>query len=146
MPADATLLRNPLHTAVDKGDAGRIQAPVDKMSTGAYFPQRASNDMHVISRKPFADAARVHPNDAGALDRTYRVLRSGEFNTPEALRQVFPSLDNFKYKDKWWVLNIGGNNLRLIALIEFRCGRMYIKHITSHAEYDKLCKRYANGR
>jgi len=102
--------------------------------------------MHVISRKPFTDAARTHPNDADAIDRTYRTLRSGEFGTPEALRKVFPSLDNFKYKDKWWVLNIGGNNLRLIALIEFRRNRLYVKHITSHAEYDKLCKRYSNGR
>jgi mRNA interferase HigB len=98
--------------------------------------------MHVISRKPFSDAAKTYPNDAEAIDRTYRVLRSGDFDTPQALRQVFPSLDNFKYKDKWWVLDIGGNNLRLIAFIEFRDNRMYVKHIATHAEYDKLCKRY----
>ncbi|MBN8921514.1 MAG: cytoplasmic protein [Rhodanobacter sp. 68-29] len=98
--------------------------------------------MHVISRKPFNDAAKAHPNDADAIDRTYKVLKSGDFDTPQALRQVFPSLDNFKYKDKWWVLDIGGNNLRLIAFIEFRDNRMYVKHITTHAEYDKLCKRY----
>ena len=98
--------------------------------------------MHVISRKPFNDAAKAYPNDAEAIDRTYRVLRSGDFDTPQALRQVFPSLDNFRYKDKWWVLDIGGNNLRLIAFIEFRDNRMYVKHITTHTEYDKLCKRY----
>lgn len=98
--------------------------------------------MHVISRKPFSDAAKAYPNDAEAIDRTYRVLRSGDFDTPQALRQVFPSLDNVKYKDKWWVLDIGGNNLRLIAFIEFRDNCMYVKHIATHAEYDKLCKRY----
>jgi mRNA interferase HigB len=98
--------------------------------------------MHVISRKPFSDAAKAYPNDAEAIDRTYRVLRSGDFDTPQALQQVFRSLDNFKYKNKWWVLDIGGNNLRLIAFIEFRDNRMYVKHIVPHAEYDKLCKRY----
>ena len=54
--------------------------------------------MHVISRKPFSDAAKAYPNDAEAIARTYRVLRAGDFDTPQTLRQVFPSLDNFKYK------------------------------------------------
>ncbi|MCW7556249.1 type II toxin-antitoxin system HigB family toxin [Endozoicomonas gorgoniicola] len=40
-------------------------------------------------------------------------------------------------------MDIGGNNLRLIAFIEFRDSRMYVKHIVTHAEYDKLCKKYA---
>ena len=98
--------------------------------------------MHVISRKPFNDAARRYPKDANAIIRTYQVLRKGDFCSPESLRQVFPSLDNFKYKDKWWVIDIGGNNLRLLGFIEFRDKRMYVKHIATHAEYDKLCRRY----
>lgn len=96
--------------------------------------------MHVISRKPFVEAALAHPNDAAAIARTYRVLRNGKFRTPEELKQCFPSLDNFKARDKWWVLDIGGNNLRLVAFIEFRDQRVYVKYIVPHAEYDKLCK------
>ncbi len=99
--------------------------------------------MHVLSRKPFNDAAVHYPNDAGAIQRTYAILRNGEFSSPDELKNVFPSLDNFKYKDKWWIIDIGGNNLRLIAFIEFRDNRMYVKHIVDHAEYDKLCKKYA---
>lgn len=99
--------------------------------------------MHVISRKPFLDAAKRYPNDAMAIAYTYLVLRKGYFKSPETLRKVFPSLDNFKYKKKWWVINIGGNNLRLIAFIEFRDNRMYVKHILTHAEYNKICKKYA---
>ncbi|MFL0797321.1 MAG: type II toxin-antitoxin system HigB family toxin [Cellvibrionaceae bacterium] len=99
--------------------------------------------MHVISRKPFNDAAKAYPNDANAIDALYKTLRNGTFKSPEELRTLHPSLDNFKYKDKWWVIDIGGNNLRLIAFIEFRDCRMYVKHIVNHAEYDKLCKKYA---
>ena len=101
--------------------------------------------MHVISRKPFNDAAKEYPNDAGAIDALYKTLRNGTFTTPDELRTMYPSLDNFKYTEKWWVIDIGGNNLRLIAFIEFRDNRMYVKHIVNHAEYDKLCKRYAKG-
>ena len=99
--------------------------------------------MHVISRKPFRDAAKQYPNDRVAIETTYKVLRNGRFNNPSELKSIFPSLDNFKYKDKCWVIDIGGNNLRLIAFIEFRDNRMYVRHIASHAEYDKLCNKYA---
>lgn len=99
--------------------------------------------MHVISRRPFNDAAKQFPNDAAALGALYRTLRNSDFKTPGEMRALYPSLDNFKYKDKWWVIDVGGNNLRVIAFIEFRDCRMYVKHIVTHAEYDKLCKRYA---
>lgn len=98
--------------------------------------------MHVISRKPFNDAARKYPNDREALINTYATLRRGTFDTPEDLRKVFPSLDNFKYRDKWWVIDIGGNNLRMIAFIEFRDNRMYVKHIVNHSEYEDLTRAY----
>lgn len=98
--------------------------------------------MHVISRKPFNDAIKKYPNDAAALENTYSVLNREEFRNPDELRAVFSSLDNFKYKDKWWVIDIGGNNLRLLAFIEFRHNRIYVKHIVTHKEYDVLCKKY----
>ena len=99
--------------------------------------------MHVISRRPFREASRKYPNDAVAIDALYKSLRNGDFRSPDKLKALFPSLDNFKYKDKWWVIDIGGNSLRLIAFIEFRDNRIYVKHIVTHSEYDKLCKKYA---
>jgi mRNA interferase HigB len=102
--------------------------------------------MHVISRRPFNDAAKEHPNQRQALEDVYRVLRSSNFSSPDEMRQVFPSLDNFKHKDKWWVLDVGGNNLRVIAFIQFVHKRIYVKHILTHAEYDKICNRYTRGK
>ena len=101
--------------------------------------------MHVISKRPFVEAAKKYPNQSKALMTIYRVLDKADFKTPEEMRQVFPSLDHFKYQDKWWILDVGGNQLRLMAFIEFRCSRMYVKHIVNHAEYDKLCEKYRRG-
>jgi mRNA interferase HigB len=101
--------------------------------------------MHVISKRPFNAAARTHPNHRQALEDLYRVLRKSAFRSPDEMRRVFPSLDNFRHKDKWWVIDIAGNPLRLIAFIQFVHNRMYVKHILTHAEYDKLCNRYARG-
>ncbi len=98
--------------------------------------------MNVISKKRFNDAAQKYPNDREALLDMYRVLHRTDFQTPDELKAVFQSLDNFKYKDKWWVLDVGGNNLRVLAFIQFVNKRMYIKHIVNHADYDKLTKKY----
>lgn len=98
--------------------------------------------MHVIAKKMFNDAMKKYPNDADAIQDLYRLLNSGNFKSPDELRKVTPSLDNFKYKDKWWIIDIGGNNLRLLAFIEFRHNRLFVKHIVNHAEYDKLTTRY----
>jgi mRNA interferase HigB len=101
--------------------------------------------MHVISKKPFNDAAKKYPNDALALMDTFKVFEKNSFKTPEELKAAFPSLDNFKYKDKWYVIDIGGNNLRLMAAIQFVHQRMYIQHIVNHADYDKLTDKYRRG-
>lgn len=98
--------------------------------------------MRVISKKPFNDAAKKYPNDRDALDRCHKVLKSNNFKSPADLREFYSSADNFKYKEKWWVIDIGGNNLRLLAFIEFHNNVMYIKHIVNHQDYDRLTAKY----
>lgn len=73
-------------------------------------------------------------------------MREKDFASPVELRSVFPSLDNFKYRNKWWVLDVGGNNLRVIAYINFVNKRFYVKHIVTHAEYDKLTRYYRENK
>nr|WP_143873167.1 type II toxin-antitoxin system HigB family toxin [Catenovulum sediminis] len=69
--------------------------------------------------------------------QAYDVLRKVECKTPEELKQYFSSLDNFKYKDKWYVIDISGNNIRLMVFIEFRAGKMFVKHVVNHPDYDR---------
>ncbi len=55
------------------------------------------------------------------------------------LRRVFNSVDAVA---GLYVFNIGGNNIRLVAAIHFNAGRVYIRHVMTHAEYDKgACKQ-----
>lgn len=102
--------------------------------------------MHVISKEPFEQAARRFPNDALAIKALYRLVRETDFKSPDELRTAVPSLDNFKYRNKWWVLDVGGNNLRVIASIHFLNKRFYVKHIATHAEYDKLTRYYRENK
>lgn len=102
--------------------------------------------MRVISKRPFNDAANKYPNDRQALMDMYRVLSGTVFKTPEELKAVYPSLDNFKYNDRWWVLDVGGNNLRIMAFIQFVNRRVFIKHIVNHPDYDKLTAKYRKDK
>lgn len=101
--------------------------------------------MHVISKKIFVDAAKKYPNQRKALLELYSILKKGHFENPEQMKRVFPTLDNFKYRDKWWIIDIGGNNLRLMAFIQFYQNRIFVKHIVTHADYDKLCDTYRHN-
>jgi mRNA interferase HigB len=98
--------------------------------------------MHVISKKPFVEAAKKYPNQRLAIMDLYRVLDKIMVNTPLEMKAFFPSLDNFKYRDKWWIIDIGGNHLRMMEFIQFSQNRIYVKHIVAHAEYDRLCEQY----
>jgi mRNA interferase HigB len=39
-----------------------------------------------------------------------------------------------------------GNNLRVIAYINFVNKRFYVKHIATHADYDKLTRYYRENK
>jgi mRNA interferase HigB len=101
--------------------------------------------MRVFTRRPFREAERKYPQNRESIRDVLKTLEKGIYKTPDDLKNAFPSLDNFKYKDKWYVIDIGGNNLRLIALIVFENHSFFVRHIVTHAEYDKLCKRYKKG-
>ncbi|MCU6359811.1 MULTISPECIES: type II toxin-antitoxin system HigB family toxin [Enterobacter] len=98
--------------------------------------------MHVVSRAPFDTATRHFPNQALALDDLYRVLKKEHYSSPGDMRKRFPSLDRMKYREKWWVIDVGGGHLRIIFFADFERGKIFIKHISTHAEYDKLTDHY----
>ena len=90
--------------------------------------------MHIISRKALKEFAHTHPNSQTALDSWFHLVRTNQFESFNALRQIFPSAD--KVGDLI-VFNIGGNKYRLIASIHFNRQKVYIRHILTHSEYDR---------
>ena len=90
--------------------------------------------MHIISRKVLREFAQRHPDSETALDSWFHLVRTNQFHSFNALRQVFPSAD--KVGDVI-VFNIGGNKYRLIAAIHFNRQKVYIRHILTHPEYDQ---------
>jgi mRNA interferase HigB len=90
--------------------------------------------MHVITQKRIWEAKMLYPNCGSALDGWYRIISSNQFNTFSELKKAFKSVDKV---DNYYVFDIGGNKLRLIANIHFNRFKVYIRYILAHKEYDK---------
>ena len=90
--------------------------------------------MHVISRKALRQFWEEHSDSQTALARWFKVMEHTEFGNFSELRAAFPSADKV---DDWIVFNIGGNKYRLIASIHFNRGKVYIRHVLTHPEYDR---------
>ncbi len=90
--------------------------------------------MHVISRKGLVEFWERHPDSKDPLLRWYKIMIHGEFESFGDLRITFPSADKVK---ELVVFNIGGNKYRLIASIHFNRGKVYIRHVLTHKEYDR---------
>jgi len=90
--------------------------------------------MHVISRKKLKEAARRYPELEPALDVWFRIAKKAAWQDLGDVRQTFSSADGV---GKWTVFNIKGNKYRLIAEINYRTHRVFIRHVLTHAEYDR---------
>lgn len=95
--------------------------------------------MHVISRKMIDDFASQHPTAKTSLYAWFSIVSKTRFSNFNELRAAFPSADVVKNAkgDNLIVFNIQGNELRLIAVIHYNRGKLYIRHILTHAEYNK---------
>ncbi len=90
--------------------------------------------MHIISRKPLKEFSSYHPNSKTALDTWFQIVSTNTFENFNDLRQIFPSADQVGHLI---VFNIGGNKYRLIASVHFNRQKLYVRHILTHAEYDR---------
>ncbi len=90
--------------------------------------------MHIISYKKILQFIEKHPNSKGPLEGWYRIARKESFLSFQDIKNIFPSSDQVK---RFVIFNIGGNNFRLIVFVNYKSKRIFIRHILTHADYDK---------
>ncbi|HDR2491433.1 TPA: type II toxin-antitoxin system HigB family toxin [Enterobacter bugandensis] len=98
--------------------------------------------MHLISMKAIIDAVKQFPQHKEELLFLGRTIEKSHCPTPAALKQIFPTRDNFKYLDKHYVIDIANNNLRVVALIFFESPKFYVRHVFTHKEYDLFTEKH----
>ena len=64
------------------------------------------------------------------------VTRKAEWHTPIDVKSSFRQADPLR--EGRVVFDLGGNNFRLVAKINYRAGIVFIRFIGTHREYDKI--------
>lgn len=90
--------------------------------------------MHVISRKRLKETAEKYSELAAPLDVWYRIAKRAQWTRLAKIHDVWPSADSM---GRYTVFNIKGNAYRLIAEINYQSGRVFVRHILTHGEYDR---------
>jgi mRNA interferase HigB len=100
--------------------------------------------VRIISRKKLKQAAGAHAEVSASLDAWYRIARKAAWKNLADVRITWSSADIF---GECTIFNIKGNKYRLIAWINYRTKKMFIRHVLTHAEYTKGGWKYdCSGR
>ena len=74
-----------------------------------------------------------------ALERWYQAVDAAQWTSFSDIRQDFGSADSVG--NQHYVFNIKGNKYRLVVVIKFLMGYVFIRFVGTHEEYDKIDAR-----
>jgi mRNA interferase HigB len=90
--------------------------------------------MHVISKTRLTEFARKHPDSLEALLAWHKLMDRHAISNFAQMRAMFGSVD---LVGEWHVFDIRGNRYRLICDVVYGARKCFIKHVLTHAEYDR---------
>ncbi len=90
--------------------------------------------MRVISNRRLVEFAALHPESTTALNVWRKCVESNAIAHFADLKALFRSVDRV---GKFCVFDICGNSFRLIAAVHFDRQMLFVRHLFTHAEYDR---------
>ena len=104
------------------------------------LPIFASNkgDMRIVSHRKLKEfyETKGREDSRVALERWYDVAEKAEWKNLSEIKVDFPATDYVG--NQHYVFNIKGNNYRLVVVIKFTIGYVFIRFVGTHEEYDKI--------
>jgi mRNA interferase HigB len=94
--------------------------------------------VRIVSKRTLVGFWARDGGSKAALERWYLTVRKAQWKCFADMRKTFNSADQFEKDDKvYFIFNIGGNKIRVIAGFNYRTQIMFIKAVLTHAEYSK---------
>lgn len=90
--------------------------------------------VRIISKAAINEFSKTHKDALESLLYWHGITKRATWKHLADVRVDFPHADAV---DAFTVFNISGNKHRLISVIKYRWQIIYIRHILTHAEYDK---------
>jgi mRNA interferase HigB len=92
--------------------------------------------MRVIAHRALVIFYREHANAKAALEEWYKKTGRVNWDCFADIKKTFNSVDHVG--DQRFVFNIKGNEYRLIVAVNFPTKIVYVLHILTHSQYDKI--------
>lgn len=94
--------------------------------------------MRIISHRKLRDfyESKGREDSKVALERWYHTVNKSNWKNFSDMRVDFPDADFVG--NQHYVFNIRGNRYRLVVVIKFIMGYVYIRFVGTHQEYDKI--------
>ncbi len=92
--------------------------------------------MKIISIRTLRDFWNEYPDSEQHLKAWIDEVSKVSWKTPAEIKEQYRSASILKSRRV--VFNIKGNNYRLIVSVAYEWGRVFIKFIGTHKEYDKI--------
>lgn len=92
--------------------------------------------MRIISRRRLVEFWELHPDAEQPLRAWYAEANKASWKSPGEIKATYRSVSVLP-KNRV-VFNIKGNTYRLVAIIEYSQGKMFIRFIGIHSEYDRI--------
>lgn len=92
--------------------------------------------MRVITRTPLREYGERVPAVRHYLDAWYIEAKKATWKTPAEVQARYATASILKGGRV--VFNIGGNKHRLVVHINYEYGKIFVRFIGSHKEYDKI--------
>lgn len=99
--------------------------------------------MHVISRKALMDFWQVHPPARGPMAAWFKVVKGATFANFAMVRDTFNSTDKV---GPYTIFNVGGGGYRIVTAIHYNRHKRYIRHVFTHAEYERWSDKLRRGK
>jgi mRNA interferase HigB len=90
--------------------------------------------MRIVSRKAIREATAKHTEWGASLNAWYKIAKNADWESFSDVRNSWRRSD---LVGQFVVFDISHNRCRPIATIKYKWSMVYIRHIVSHAEYDK---------
>ena len=94
--------------------------------------------MRIVSHRKLKEFYETngHEDSQTALARWYEITNKAEWKNLSDIKVDFPATDYVG--NQHYVFNIKGNDYRLVVVIKFTIGYVFIRFIGTHSEYDKI--------
>lgn len=94
--------------------------------------------MRIVSHRKFKEFYDTpgHDDAKVALERWYHLTSEAQWKNFSEMKADFPSVDYVG--NQRYVFNIRGNRYRLVVVVKFVMGYVFIRFVGTHKEYDAI--------